>query len=81
VAGTTLLVVVSGILGTPVAAGLIWLWVAPEWEEPQDVETTEWERSKDVILHWRLARWLQRRPRQLTYGRDRRGRFRRVRRG
>ena len=78
-----LLVVIMAAVGLPAGAGVFVLWIAPSWE-PLDDDVVSHRLARgatSLSVRNRLELWLRRKPRQLTYGRDKRGRFRRVRRG
>ena len=73
-------------LGAPGFCLLLWLasrWLARSWEVLDDDQLSEKlsghpQPPQDVWL--RMIGWFRRGPRRLTYRRDTRGRFRRIRR-
>ena len=61
--------------------GVIWLVSVLSGEEPgQDVTGSSFQPGQRKLFH-RLRLWLMSSPKKLDYRRDKRGRFRRVRRG
>jgi hypothetical protein len=64
-----------------IVVGMIWLARVLSGEEPgQDVTGSSYE-PRQRKLFYRLRLWLMSSPKKLDYRRDKRGRFRRVRRG
>lgn len=64
-----------------ILVGMIWLASVLSGEEPgQDVTGSSYEPRQRKLFH-RLRLWLMSTPKKLDYRRDKRGRFRRVRRG
>lgn len=63
---------------------LVWAaarWLARSWEVLDDDQLTEKLAPRESSTLWlRLGGWLTSGPRRLTYRRDKRGRFRRIRR-
>ena len=65
---------------------LLWAggrWLARSWEVLDDDQVTEKlapQGSQSSTVWLRLSGWLTGGPRRLTYRRDKRGRFRRIRR-
>lgn len=73
-------------LGVLAAGVLIWaasLWLVRSWEVLDDDQLSAKlaDRADDPTTAWlRMLGWFSRGPRRLTYRRDERGRFRKVRR-
>ena len=61
---------------------LAWLWLSRSWEVLDDDQLHErLSAAPDAprpALWFRMLPWFRNRPLQLTYRRDRRGRFRRI---
>ena len=76
-------VVVAGA-GLCLLIALAWRWLARSWEVLDDDQLHERLTARGdaplPALWFRIGRWFRTRPLQLTYRRDRRGRFRRTRR-
>ena len=75
-----ILALLSGAVAICALAALAWLWRALRWEVVED-DQLHYQISRGRLsgLVW-LKAWLKPKPRLLTYGRDRLGRFRRYRR-
>jgi hypothetical protein len=70
--------------GMGLVLAFAWLWLARSWEMLDDDQLHErlsaLPDAPRPALWFRMRRWFRHRPLQLTYRRDRRGRFRRIRR-
>ena len=79
-------IIVAVVVGASLCLllALAWLWLARSWEVLDDDQLHErLAAAPDApgpALWFRMRRWFGSRPLQLTYRRDRRGRFRRIRR-
>ena len=75
--------VVFGAAGVALLLWLAWLWLARSWEVLDDDQLSEKlsGREQRSPMAWlRMIGWFTAGPRQLTYRRDERGRFRKVQR-
>jgi hypothetical protein len=78
------LTIFVGIIVIPAAVGAGLVWLAGSWEISEDDQLYSRKpnaRWMERVLRRHFEAWLAEKPRQLTYRRDRRGRFRRIRRG
>ena len=69
--------------GLPVVLFLVLLWflrLLTDDDVPQDILGRDYD-PKSATLMGRFRSWLTAKPKRLDYRRDKRGRFRRVRRG
>ena len=59
---------------------LAWRWLARSWEVLDDDRLSEKlaDAGHSPVSWLRMRGWFKRKPRQLTYRRDERGRFRRI---
>jgi hypothetical protein len=79
--GLVLFLVAIAIAISVVAAAIL-LWLGPSLHPTEDDQPEhQHKRAGTPSLRARLARWLRGKPAALDYRRDKRGRFRRVRRG
>ena len=69
------LIIAMAVIGFVGFAALVWLWASESWEVVDD----ETLRDLSKRAAW-LRRWFPEKQRQLFYRRDKRGRFRRIRR-
>ena len=72
-----------GAVGVALLLWLAWTWLARSWEVLDDDQLSEKLSSpvgRSPRLWLRMRSWFERGPRRLTYRRDERGRFRRIRR-
>ena len=77
------LVLLFSAAGLPIALFLVLLWfvrLVAEGDIPQDVLGRGYDPKSYTVLG-RFRSWLTAKPKRLDYRRDKRGRFRRVRRG
>ena len=76
--------IIAAALVALALALLLWVagrWLARSWEVLDDDQLTEKLAPRESSTLWlRLGGWLTGGPRRLTYRRDKRGRFRRIRR-
>lgn len=79
--------IIAAVLVAIVLAASLWAagrWLASSWEVLDDDQLTEKLAPQGApqpsTLWLRVSGWLTGGPRQLTYRRDKRGRFRRIRR-
>ena len=75
--------VAFGVAGSGLLLWIAWLWLARSWEVLDDDQLSAKlsGRAQQSPTAWlRMLGWFTARPRQLTYRRDERGRFRKVRR-
>ena len=79
-----IIVAVLAGAGLLLLVALGWLWLARSWQVLDDDELHQrLSGAPDAprpALWFRMRGWFRRRPPQLTYRRDGRGRFRRIRR-
>jgi hypothetical protein len=68
-----MIVIVLAAVGVGGLAVLVWLWLSASWEVLDDDQLHELSHGTG----W-LRGWLRPRQRQLSYRRDKRGRFRRI---
>ena len=78
-------IIIVVLVGTGLCLLLLaWRWLARSWEVLDDDQLHErlsaLPDAPRPALWFRMRRWFRHRPLQLTYRRDRRGRFRRIRR-
>jgi threonine/homoserine/homoserine lactone efflux protein len=75
--------VTLGTIGIGLLLWLGWRWLARSWEVLDDDQLSERleGRAQHSPIAWlRLRGWFPRKQRRLTYRRDERGRFRKIRR-
>jgi hypothetical protein len=84
VSGAMLLLMLIGVVVSAGAVGIV-LWLAPSLDHVEEDQSEYLPRgygSRSNSWRTRLARWLRGdKSRQLAYRRDKRGRFRTIRRG
>lgn len=78
-----ILVVLLGATAVSLTLWLAFCWLTRSWEVLDDDQLSDKlsTRARHSPADWlRMRGWFTRKPRQLTYRRDERGRFRKVRR-
>jgi hypothetical protein len=78
------LTIFVGIFVIPLVVGTALVWLAGSWEISEDDQLDSGKpnsRWMQRVLRRHFEAWLAEKPRQLTYRRDKRGRFRRIWRG
>lgn len=77
-----IIIAAIAVIGVGSLLWLAWRWLARSWEVLDDDQLSEKlaDATHSPVAWLRMRGWFTRKPRQLTYRRDERGRFRRVRR-